>query len=133
MRFPLVADLPGLIPNSHKNKGLGIRFLKHAERCMALLYVIDVSHPEPWNHLHTLQYELSQFSSSLMDRSQLVIANKIDLPDTEGNVEKLKEFTDLPVLAISAKRGTNVSELLSEIRIIFDRNKECESSVENKE
>lgn len=101
---------------------------------MALLYVIDVSQPEPWHHLHTLQFELEQFSSNLKDRSPLVIANKIDLPNTEDNIEKLRECTDLPVIAVSAKLGTNVGELLKEIRIIYDRNKEKEEkSVENKD
>lgn len=134
MHFFLVADLPGLIPDSHKNKGLGIRFLKHAERCIALLYVIDVSAPEPWNHLQSLQYELSQFSSRLAERSQLVIANKIDLPDTEENVKILKESTDLPVLVVSAKTGLNVTNLLKHIRIIYDNNETKKgNSVENKD
>lgn len=118
----LVADLPGLIPDSHKNRGLGIKFLKHAERCMALLYVIDVSLPEPWKQLQTLQNELSQFSCSLMDRSHLVVANKIDLDETKENVEKLRESTNLPVLAISAKLGMNVTDLLKEIRKIYNKN-----------
>lgn len=90
---------------------------------MVLLFVIDVSLPEPWIHLHTLQYELSQFSSSLKDRSQLVVANKADLPDTAENVERLRKSTDLPVLAISAKLGYNVTDLLKEIRIIYEKNK----------
>lgn len=132
--FLVVADLPGLIPDSHKNKGLGIRFLKHAERCLALLYVIDVSAPEPWNHLQSLQYELSQFSPKLRDRSQLVIANKIDLPDTEENVEKLRDSTDLPVLPVSAKMGLNITNLLKHVRMIYDKNAaNKENAVENKD
>ncbi|XP_023020338.2 mitochondrial ribosome-associated GTPase 2 isoform X1 [Leptinotarsa decemlineata] len=120
-----VADLPGLIPDSHKNKGLGIQFLRHAERCMALIYIIDISGSEPWENLQTLQFELSQFNEDLIARPQLVIANKIDLPDTEENITKLKEHTDLPVIPVSAKVGTNVLELLKEIRIIYNEYKEA--------
>ncbi|XP_966382.1 mitochondrial ribosome-associated GTPase 2 [Tribolium castaneum] len=118
-----VADLPGLIPESHKNRGLGIQFLKHAERCTALLYIIDLSLDKPWQYLHTLQYELSQFSKHLLERPQLVIANKIDLPEAEKNLELLKQETDLKVIPVSAKLGTNITQLLQEIRVIYDQNK----------
>lgn len=93
---------------------------------MILLYVIDVSLPKPWLHLKTLQYELSQFSCSLKDRSQLVVANKTDLPNTEENIEELRKSTRLPVLPISAKLGYNVTNLLKEIRIIYEKYKENE-------
>lgn len=128
--YSTVADLPGLIPDSHKNKGLGIQFLKHAERCMALLFIIDVSLPEPWDYLQTLRYELQQFSSHLLDRPQLVIANKMDLPEASENLQIMKEKTDLPVIAISAKLGTNILELLQEIKIIYDKQKTLEKEIE---
>lgn len=118
-----VADLPGLIPDSHKNRGLGIQFLKHAERCTALLYIIDLSLDEPWQYLHTLQFELSQFSKHLLERPQLVIANKIDLPEAEQNLELFEKHTDLKVIPVSAKLGTNITQLLKEIRILHDLNK----------
>ncbi|KAJ8930483.1 hypothetical protein NQ314_016710 [Rhamnusium bicolor] len=124
----LVADLPGLIPDSHKNKGLGIQFLQHVERCMALLYIVDVSLPEPWEHLNILRYELLQFNDKLKERPQLVIANKIDIVDAKDIIGKLKENTDLPVIPISAKLGTNLLDLLREIRILYDKSKELEQS-----
>lgn len=78
-----VADLPGLIEGSHKNRGLGVTFLKHAERCAALLFIIDLSQDEPWLQFDTLKYEIEQFSKSLTQRPMLVIANKIDLPEAK--------------------------------------------------
>lgn len=78
-----VADLPGLIPGSHKNRGLGIQFLKHAERCAILLLMLDLATPEPWTHFEVLQFELSQFSPELLQRPQLVVANKLDLPEAK--------------------------------------------------
>lgn len=119
-----VADLPGLIEGSHKNRGLGIQFLKHAERCMALLYIIDVSSPEAEEHLNILQFELSQFSKSLQTRPQIVVANKIDLPEAEANLENLRKNTNLQIIAISAKLGINIKELLHQIRILYDENNE---------
>ncbi|XP_055640114.1 mitochondrial ribosome-associated GTPase 2 [Toxorhynchites rutilus septentrionalis] len=115
-----VADLPGLIPDSHKNKGLGIQFLKHAERCNVLLFVIDVSLEEPWNHYNTLVHELSMFSEELASRPRVIIANKIDLPEAEKNIQLLEHHVDVPVIPISAKIGTNIEELLKEIRVIYD-------------
>ena len=75
--------MPGLIPDSHKNKGLGVTFLKHAERCKALLFILDVTMDEPWSHLEILKNEISQFNPKLIERPMLVIANKIDLPEAE--------------------------------------------------
>ncbi|XP_015118360.1 mitochondrial ribosome-associated GTPase 2 isoform X1 [Diachasma alloeum] len=116
-----VADLPGLIEDSHKNKGLGIMFLKHAERCAALLFMLDVSLEEPWDQLDILRNEISQFSDRLNQRPKLVIANKIDIPGAEETLKKLKEKIDIPVIPISAKTGTNIPTLLREMRILYDR------------
>lgn len=78
-----MADLPGLVVDSHKNKGLGIGFLRHAERCSTLAMVLDLSEPEPWSQLEALRRELTQFSPELAERPQLIIANKIDLPEAK--------------------------------------------------
>lgn len=116
-----VADLPGLITDSHKNRGLGIMFLKHAERCAALLFIIDLSSNAPWEQLETLKYEIEQFSTQLSQRPQLIIANKIDLPGAEENLNLLKQHVDMPIIPISAKMGTNVAVLLKQIRILYDK------------
>ncbi|XP_014616201.1 PREDICTED: mitochondrial ribosome-associated GTPase 2 isoform X2 [Polistes canadensis] len=119
-----VADLPGLIADSHKNKGLGITFLKHAERCAILLFVIDLSLDKPWEALEILKYEISQFNKNLNNRSLIVVANKMDLPEAEENLKLLKEKIDMPIIPISAKVGINISTLLKEIRVLYDRLKE---------
>ncbi|XP_045472521.1 mitochondrial ribosome-associated GTPase 2 isoform X1 [Harmonia axyridis] len=121
-----VADLPGLIPDSHKNKGLGIQFLKHAERCLALIFVVDISLPKPWKTISTLQFELSQFSEDLAKRPKIIIANKVDILENKENIDILRQETEMKVIPLSAKLGTNVREFLSEIRKIYDENKEIE-------
>lgn len=116
-----IADLPGLIADSHKNKGLGIQFLKHAERCSALLFIIDISTNEPWKHYEMLIYELKQFSQELIKRPQIIVANKIDLPGADENLLLLrKKLINIPVIPISAKVGTNIEVLLHDIRILYD-------------
>lgn len=122
-----VADLPGLIPGSSENRGLGIQFLKHAERCSTLLFVIDVSCEEPWEHYYTLIDEIGKFSSELVGRKQIVAANKIDEPGAEENAKLLQEkLGDIPVISISAKMGTNMTTLLQVIREHYDEQMEKE-------
>lgn len=116
-----IADLPGLIPGSHENKGLGIQFLKHAERCTALLFMVDASCDAPWEHYNTLKFELESFSKELARRPQIIVANKIDLPEAEENVRIMQEKFKVPIVTISAKMGTNVSNLLNELRTLYDR------------
>lgn len=120
-----IADLPGLIPGSHLNKGLGIQFLKHAERCAALLFIVDASAPEPWTHYESLQYEMEQFSAELVRRPQIIVANKIDVNDdglAERNVNELRlRYPSVPIISISAKIGTNISGLLHDVRRLYDQ------------
>ncbi|KAH8297923.1 hypothetical protein KR018_000700 [Drosophila ironensis] len=118
-----IADLPGLVPDAHRNKGLGIQFLKHAERCTLLLFVLDASAAEPWTHYEQLMHELRQFGGQLVNRPQLVVANKLDLPEGPANCEELQRRLDVPVTGISAKMGRNLSQLLHTIRREYDRHK----------
>ncbi|XP_055921924.1 mitochondrial ribosome-associated GTPase 2 [Eupeodes corollae] len=115
-----IADLPGLIPDSHKNKGLGIQFLKHAERCSVLMFVLDASGEEPWKHYEILDNEINQFSKQLGQRPRIIVANKIDEPDAEFNVKEIEQKLNQPVIGISAKMGTNLAQLLKVIREYYD-------------
>ncbi|XP_076380107.1 mitochondrial ribosome-associated GTPase 2 isoform X6 [Megalopta genalis] len=124
-----VADLPGLISDSHKNRGLGIQFLKHIERCKTLLFILDVTSDKPWIDFETLKYEISQFNVKLNERSILIAANKIDLPKAKENFEILTKKVNLPIIPISAKMGTNISTLLKEIRILYNAQREEEENM----
>lgn len=84
-----MADLPGLISDSHKNKGLGIQFLKHVERCNTLLFILDASADEPWVDFETLKYEITQFNINLNKRSLLIAANKMDIPKAKVRYHNL--------------------------------------------
>lgn len=118
-----IADIPGLIEGAHENKGLGHAFLRHVERTKVLLYVLDAAGSEgrdPVEDFRVLQQELRLYQSGLLDRPALIFANKQDLRthmrDYRKNVRALKEVTELPVICGSAKAGTNLEELVIQLR-----------------
>lgn len=115
-----VADIPGLIPDAHLNRGLGISFLKHIERCLCLLYVIDLAQPEPWLQIEILQSELEHYKTGLSTRTHAIVGNKIDLSEAQQNLQEIQEKMGLPVIGISAKTGLNLFNLLKHLRHIYD-------------
>lgn len=116
-----IADLPGLIPGAHENKGLGISFLKHIERCSGILYVIDLSTESPLDQLECLKYELEQYKKGLSQRPHAIVANKCDLGENiEEQLNILKDNVKMPLFPVSAKFGTNVTTLLKYIRKLYD-------------
>ncbi|XP_013116974.2 mitochondrial ribosome-associated GTPase 2 isoform X1 [Stomoxys calcitrans] len=121
-----VADLPGIIPDAHRNKGLGLQFLKHAEHCSALMFLLDVSSPEPWLQYDTLLYEMNKFSEKLANYPRIIVANKIDMPESKENLMELRERVGMAVIGISAKVGTNLKELLKEMRKVHLKQKQEE-------
>jgi len=112
-----VADIPGLIEGAHEGIGLGISFLKHIERTGILVHLIDVSaidKEDPLKPFQLINNELFKYSNTLAKKKQIVVLNKIDLPDT---LEKIDAFThalkNLPVMILSAATGKGVKELVS--------------------
>ncbi|OXB67892.1 hypothetical protein ASZ78_005574 [Callipepla squamata] len=116
----VVADIPGLIRGAHQNRGLGIAFLRHIERCLFLLYVVDLSVSQPWVQLQDLKYELEQYKEGLSARPCVVIGNKIDLAESRINLPLLKEKIDDRVIALSALTGDNLEELLLHLKELYD-------------
>lgn len=113
----VMADLPGLIAGASLGKGLGLQFLRHIERCQVLIHMIDVS-DKTQDHFLNYQLiinELESYNKDLTKKPQLIIANKIDLPDAKDNLKKLKAQIKLPIIAISAKQRLNLEILIKEI------------------
>ena len=114
----VVADVPGLIEGAHRGQGLGHQFLRHIERTKVLAYVIDVSSAsgrEPADDLAVIRHELEMFRADLLQRPQVVAANKIDAIDDEERLTRLKAKAAewrLPVYTISAVTGQGVPALL---------------------
>lgn len=120
-----VADIPGIIEDSHLNKGLGLEFLRHIERTHVLIFMIDISgedNQHPAEKFNILRNELLQYKADFLDRPYLVVANKSDIePDSERRINELKEAIGDPekCYEISAKHGTGVGEVLIGLRKIL--------------
>nr|CAG4641903.1 EOG090X0ACU [Eurycercus lamellatus] len=118
-----VADIPGIIAGAHRNRGLGIAFLRHIERCVCLLYIVDTSMPAPWKQLEVLRYELEQYNSELLTRPSAVLANKMDIKHSESNLDELKRYVaalNLPLFPISAQENLRILPVLKYIRQLYD-------------
>jgi len=127
----VVADIPGLIEGAHLGHGLGIKFLKHIERTKILVHLIDVSpysERNPRRDYSTVLKELEVFNPRLIQRPQILVANKIDLLGNERNkleeVRTLAQAKALPFFAISAKTGKGVKELVLSMAKIVDLEEE---------
>lgn len=113
----VMADLPGLIEGASQGVGLGHQFLRHIERTRVIVHVIDMSGSEgrvPYEDYMAINNELEQYNLRLMERPQIIVANKMDMPDAEENLNefKTKIAEDIPVFPISAVTKTGLRELL---------------------
>jgi GTPase len=114
----VMADIPGLIEGAHEGKGLGIRFLRHVERCRMILHLLDVSGYEgrdPAADYKLIRAELKAYSDKLAKKPELIVATKLDLPDAQDNAKKLAKKLRKPVLSISSVTGGGLKELVAEI------------------
>ncbi|XP_057557471.1 mitochondrial ribosome-associated GTPase 2 isoform X4 [Hippopotamus amphibius kiboko] len=115
-----VADIPGIIRGAHQNRGLGLAFLRHVERCPFLLFVLDLSVPEPWTQLDDLKYELEQYEAGLSQRPHAIVANKVDLPQARARLPQLQAHLGREAIALSAATGENLEELLLRLKELYD-------------
>jgi GTP-binding protein len=131
----VMADIPGLIEGAHEGTGLGFDFLRHIERTLLLLHLLDGSALAPMEDFRLINRELEMFSSELAAKPQIVAVNKIDLPDARLAVPGLmaalsSQYED--VFAISAATGEGIQALLARIeqRLSESRRVQLESEPE---
>ena len=111
----MLADIPGLIEGAHAGVGLGITFLRHIERTRLLIHVLNGLSPDPIGDYEVLNQELEWFNPYLVDRPQIVVFNKMDLPDVQERWPSVRaglQRLGVEALAISAATGENVLRLL---------------------
>ena len=87
-----LADIPGLIEGAHTGTGLGIKFLKHIERCKSLLHLIDITENDLEASYNQVRTELGEYSNDLLKKEELIVLNKIDLLDDLEVKEKFQNF-----------------------------------------
>ena len=119
-----VADLPGLIEGASLGEGLGDKFLKHIERTRVIAHIIDMSAFEgrdPYDDYVVINKELENFDKKLIDKPQIVIANKMDLPNFKENLEEFKKKVNCEVYSISAETGEGLDQVLIALADILDK------------
>jgi GTP-binding protein len=122
----VVADIPGLIEGAHQGQGLGHKFLRHVTRTSVLIHLLDASRinsEDPLADWRTVNRELSLFDPELVDKPQIVVANKIDIPEARAHGELLakklpKQYQ--PVHGISAATGEGVRALVQKVGALLD-------------
>ena len=113
-----LADIPGLIEGAHKGTGLGIKFLKHIERCKVLLHLIDISEKNLVNSYSQVREEMAKYSSELLKKQEIIVFNKTDLVDEEEKNKKIKEFDEnikKPTFETSTLDKKSVSDIKSKL------------------
>ncbi len=114
----VLADIPGLIEGAHTGAGLGHQFLRHVERTRLLIHLLDGSRDDPLNDMEVINDELAQFSPELRQKPQLVVINKVDMPEVRerlAELGKLLSTKEVEPHFISAATGDGVSELMQVI------------------
>ena len=120
----VVADLPGLIKGASLGEGLGDQFLKHIERTRVIAHVIDMGGFEgrdPYEDYLLINHELESFNPKLMEKPQVILANKMDLENAEDNLAKFKEkVKDVEIFPISAALNEGFDDVLVHIANMLD-------------
>ncbi len=123
----VIADLPGLIEGASTGAGLGHKFLKHIERTKIIAHVIDMSGSEgrnPVDDYQTIRKELADFSEKLLNKQEIIIANKMDLPNSKDNLTKFKEKIAKPVYEVSAINNENLDTLIDALSELVKNTKD---------
>ena len=122
-----VADLPGLIEGASNGVGLGHEFLRHIERTKIIAHVIDMSGSEgrdPYEDYLVIRNELKEFSDKLMNKEEIIIANKMDIEGSKENLEVFKTKVDKKIFEISASNNMGLDKVIDELETLVKNTKE---------
>ena len=123
MKTFVLAEIPGLLDGAHLGRGLGHEFLRHAERTKILLHLINGSSPTIIDNMNNLNMELALYKPEMAQKPQLVVVNKVDLPEVKARLPKIKRlFSSRGIKAffVSAITGQGLPELMPEIISILE-------------
>lgn len=125
-RTTVFADVPGLLEGAHAGVGLGHQFLRHCQRCRALVHVVDGTSPDPLGDYDAIRTELELFSPELAAKPSVVAYNKMDVPDSADYWDDVRAgllergVPEQDVLAVSAATGRGATELVRRVRAVLD-------------
>jgi len=118
-RDVILADIPGIIEGASHGRGMGLKFLRHIERCAALLFLVDLTTPDCPGTVKLLQAELATYSEALASRPRLVVGTKSELPDsTAGHASMAEACPPGGFVPVSSFSGEGLVELVNAIRKI---------------
>ena len=120
----VVADLPGLIEGASQGDGLGDQFLKHIERTRVIAHVIDMGATEgrdPYEDYVTINNELRQFNPKILEKPQIIIANKMDMPDAEENLSNFKKKVDIDIYPVKAINNEGLKDVIEVLANMLDK------------
>ena len=123
----VMADLPGLIEGASQGAGLGDKFLKHIERTKVIAHVIDMGASEgrnPYEDFLLINKELESFNKKLMQKPMIVIANKMDMPESHKNLEEFKKKVNLDIYEITALKNEGLDSVLIKLADLVDSTEE---------
>lgn len=120
----VVADLPGMIEGSSEGVGLGDKFLRHASRCRVVCHVLDMGEVDGRDVIEDykiIRNEIKKYDENLYNKKELIVANKMDLPNAKENLEKFKkEFKDAEILEVSAATSERTKELIFKLKELLE-------------
>lgn len=120
----VVADLPGMIEGSSEGVGLGDKFLRHASRCRVVCHVLDMGEVDGKDVIEDykiIRNEIKKYDENLYNKKELIVANKMDLPNAKENLEKFKkEFKDAEILEVSAATSEGTKELIFKLKELLE-------------
>lgn len=124
----VMADLPGLIEGASQGVGLGHQFLRHIERTKVIVHVVDMSATDgrdPYEDYKIINQELAEYNMRLLERPQVVVANKMDIPVASDNLKEFKkrlenDGEEVDIVEISAFTRSNIDNLLYKVSDILD-------------
>ena len=113
-----LADIPGLIEGAHTGTGLGIKFLKHIERCKVLLHMIDITDKSLEKSYNQVKNEMAKYSNELLNKKEIIVLNKIDLLETKEANKIIKKFLinkKCEVLSLTTLKKTSISKIKAKL------------------
>jgi GTP-binding protein len=113
-----LADIPGLIEGAHTGTGLGIKFLKHIERCKALLHMIDITDKNLEESYNQVKNEMAKYSNELLNKKEIIVLNKIDLLETKEVNKIIKNFLinkKCEVLSLTTLEKGSISKIKAKL------------------
>jgi len=119
----VLADLPGLIEGASLGHGLGDQFLRHIERTRIIAHIIDMSSysgRDPYIDYIVINNELRTFNEKLMEKPQIVIANKMDMPEAKINLINFKKKVNVPIYEVSAVNGKGLNLVINKLADMLD-------------